>query len=45
MIQESDIMKIIKEEIGSLKNRGDAVINKVKEKESVRVSYEEFGMF
>lgn len=36
-------LKIIKEEIGSLKNRGDAVINKIKEKESVRVSYEEFG--
>ena len=38
-----ETLKIVKEEVGSLKNRGEAIISKVNEKSSVRCSYEEFG--
>ena len=36
-------LKIIKDEVGSLKNRGDAKVSKIDEKSSIRCSYEEFG--
>ena len=36
-------IEIIREVVGHLSNRGDAVVNKIKEKEKVRVEYEEIN--